>query len=293
MERYNLSHGAHFKSLIFSPPLTHIDDYTQTITTPGRSLMSSLGGTTTLRAVIPVLTPSEVSLTLVVGAWTPQSRCNPGLVSQVLEHQIPSANLTTSNFISNNNALSPLIETLATTPPSMHGRADFRFVQEQEMGALMDQYRTTFLYHLFLTPSSTDVDIPTIVAAFWLALEPAERGEWEELARDIFSAHLQLIGLFGNGVMFNGSLWEERKRYHLRSIYLKWVGYQILHRLDTNEESILHAPLGTVEMVRVVFWQSDHNLTAYLLTEISKKKKGKEKTNKVPEPKEGKKNLHG
>ncbi|PVF93031.1 hypothetical protein CPB86DRAFT_839264 [Serendipita vermifera] len=200
--------------------------------------MSSLGGSTTLRVAIPVLTP----------------RCNPSLVSQVLEHQIPSANLTTSNFISNNDALSPLIETLATTPPSMHGRAVFRFVQEQEMGALMDQYRTTFLYHLFLTPSSTDVDIPTIVAAFWLALEPAERGEWEELARDICSARVQLIDLFGNGVMFDGNLWEERKRYHLRSIYLKWVGYQVLHRPDTNEESIFNVPLGTVEMVRVVFW---------------------------------------
>ncbi|CAG8751351.1 1542_t:CDS:2, partial [Acaulospora colombiana] len=131
--------------------------------------MTSLGGPTTLRTFIPVLTP----------------RGNPRLVSQVLQHQIPNANLTTSNFISNNNALSPLIEILATTTPSMHGRAVFQFIQEHEMGALMDHYRTTFLYHLFLTPSSTDLDIPTIVAAFWLALEPAERRDWEELARDI------------------------------------------------------------------------------------------------------------
>ncbi|CAG8589613.1 10914_t:CDS:2 [Acaulospora colombiana] len=191
-------------------------------------------------SIVPSLTSSESLADLSFGACTPQPRSNPCLVSQVLQHQIPSANLTTSNFISNNNALSPLVEVLATTTPSMHGRAVFQFTQEQEIRALMDHYRTTFLYHLFLTPSSADVDIPTIVAVFWLALEPAERRDWEELARDICSVHAQLIDLFGNGVIFDGNLWEERKRYHVRSVYLKWVGYQALHRLDINVDPISH-----------------------------------------------------
>jgi hypothetical protein len=112
----------------------------------------------------------------------------------------------------------------------MHARTVFQFIQEQEMGALMNRYRTKFLYHLFLTPSSTDVDIPTVIAAFWLALEPAEMGEWEELARDICSIHVQLVGSFGNGVIFDGNPWEEQKRYHVRSVYLKWEGYRALHR---------------------------------------------------------------
>jgi hypothetical protein len=83
--------------------------------------------------------------------------------------------------------------------------------------------------HLPTSSLSTHLEISRIIFEFWATLDYLEVAEWDELAQDIKNAHFSLISLFGNGLEFDGSLWEQQRYYYLRSIYLKWSGAHFLY----------------------------------------------------------------
>ncbi|CAG8693379.1 7339_t:CDS:2, partial [Acaulospora colombiana] len=150
----------------------------------------------------------------------------PHLLHDFLLDQIPCADLTRPNIMSNNNILSILLYTLDTTPRSMHGWATFKIFQEHTLKRPNNQPEFAVTNYSALSSTYTDVDTARTIADSWTALGPAEIAEWEELAHDIRIAYAQLIATFGNRIVFEGFLWEEERLYHVRTIYLKWLGCQ-------------------------------------------------------------------
>ncbi|PVF91985.1 hypothetical protein CPB86DRAFT_791625 [Serendipita vermifera] len=73
------------------------------------------------------------------------------------------------------------------------------------------------------------MNISKTIIDLWKSLDPTAIVEWEELARDIQSACVQLASRFGNGVVFDGNAWENQRLYHARSLFFKWKGYQSMH----------------------------------------------------------------
>ncbi|PVF91982.1 hypothetical protein CPB86DRAFT_802391 [Serendipita vermifera] len=73
------------------------------------------------------------------------------------------------------------------------------------------------------------MDISRDILELWKALDPVAISEWEELTRDIQTAYAQLTSLFGNGVAFDRSAWEDQRYYHARRLFLKWTGHQSTH----------------------------------------------------------------
>ncbi|PVF97447.1 hypothetical protein CPB86DRAFT_874187 [Serendipita vermifera] len=163
------------------------------------------------RRQVPVLKPSD----------------DPFLIHLFLQLHFPNADRSRMNTLSNNNALSPLLFKLATTPTHTHGWLVFRCVQKRVIRGDISQWYDSS--HSATHSSSTPLEISRVIYESWSALDDPEIAEWDDLALDIRNAHSQLVFIFGNGIIFEGNLWEWQRSYHLRSIYLKWVGARFLY----------------------------------------------------------------
>jgi hypothetical protein len=67
------------------------------------------------------------------------------------------------------------------------------------------------------------IDISKVILDYWKALNPGEVFEWEEVARDIQQAYIQLVAQFGKWGRFDERDWENHIFYHSRSILFKWM----------------------------------------------------------------------
>jgi hypothetical protein len=101
-------------------------------------------------------------------------------------------------------------------------------------------------------------DISKKVVEFWKVLEPFEIAEWAELACDIRAAHVQLIAVFGNGVVFDGKDWEEQRQYHARTLYFKWMGLQVSYGMtQINDGTSAYAPAYLTQLVSLFYHPYD------------------------------------
>jgi hypothetical protein len=88
------------------------------------------------------------------------------------------------------------------------------------------------------------------ILEFRKALTPEEILEWEELARDIRSAYAQLISQFGNGILFDGNVWEDQRHYHARNLFFKWTGYQAVQSASVaGDTTSVYVPVSMAQLV--------------------------------------------
>ncbi|PVF97446.1 hypothetical protein CPB86DRAFT_798152 [Serendipita vermifera] len=173
---------------------------------------------------------------------------------------------TRSNTITNNHALSLFMSKLYTTPVAIHDALVFKFAQEQEFMKRVRGSEAVQSFHRPAPPptsNSSPADMTRLVAQFWMCLDASEKSQWAELARDIRNAYTQLVAAFGDGVIFDANTWEEERKYRTKSIFLKWLGAQVVQR--GWETSNLFIPVTSGEFgqtntpypsIEPTFWNS-------------------------------------
>lgn len=122
---------------------------------------------------------------------------------------------------------------LYTTPLAIHDALVFKFVQEQEFMKRVRESEAIQSAHRSQPPpisNSSPAEMSGLVAQFWMCLDASEKSQWAELARDIRNAYTQLVAAFGDGVIFDANTWEEERKYRTESIFLKWLGAQVVQR---------------------------------------------------------------
>ncbi|PVF91988.1 hypothetical protein CPB86DRAFT_802397 [Serendipita vermifera] len=161
--------------------------------------------------------------------WVNVPSNNPYIVYHFFLNHTPTAEPTQPTYIlSNNDALSSLTYAFATNPESSHPWLVFKLVQWESLRASTDVslLPTVDLSPFAFPPDPSTLDISKTIIDLWNTLDPTAILEWEELTRDIKNAYAQLVSRFGNGAVFYGDHWEDQRRYHARSLFFKWMGYQ-------------------------------------------------------------------
>ncbi|PVF90831.1 hypothetical protein CPB86DRAFT_792413 [Serendipita vermifera] len=176
--------------------------------------------------------------------WITSPRNGPSIISHFFLNHTPTADLTQANTLSNGETLSTLAYAFATTPQSSHSWLVFKLVQwevlrrsaEVNIPALVDLSPFSF------PPNPLTMGISKALIDLWTSLDKAALFEWDELTRDIQSAYAQLVSRFGNGVVFDGSAWEDQRYYHARSLFFKWTGYQSVQSVTPSNNLYIPTP---------------------------------------------------
>ncbi|PVF91987.1 hypothetical protein CPB86DRAFT_791629 [Serendipita vermifera] len=142
----------------------------------------------------------------------------------------------------------------ATTPDSSHSWILFRMMQWEVLRASagLDTPTMVDLSPFSFPPGAANMGISMSIIEIWKNLDPAAIFEWEELTRDIKSAYAQLVYRFGNGIIFDGNAWEDQRYYHARSLFFKWMGYQLMHTATpSNNLATMYIPTSLDPVVSI------------------------------------------